>query len=180
MIVPSHAGNQRASVSRSLSHPEVYGGCAALSSSAAGQTWAGRVVGKQPARVSATATSAPESAGATSNAHLYNFCSSRTHGQQTEFPTIPEESMASASLKSLAMVHGTMYNRASNQSCCAAARAQSQASAAEAVAAMQEASTLTAELQLLRAAVQCTKTAHQQEIAQLLQSAALHQAQVNV
>ena len=71
-----------------------------------------------------------------------------------------------------------VHNKGAGQSCCAAARAQSEVAATEAVAAKQEASTLRAELQLLRAAMQHTKTAHQHEIAQLLQSAACHQAQV--
>ncbi len=113
---------------------------------------------------------------------MYSTCSSAVQAPQAGIPTIPEEGVASIlhcrSHDSSDSALGDMSNRATGQSCCAAARAQSEASAAEAVAAKQEASTLRAELQLLRAAMQRTKTAHQQEIAQLLQSAACHQAQV--
>ena len=113
---------------------------------------------------------------------MYSTGSSAAQAPQAGIPTIPEEGVAS-------ILHCSLYDssdpalgdtiiRASGQSCCAAARAQSEASAAETIAAKQEASTLRAELQLLRAAMQRTKTAHQQEITQLLQSAACQQAQV--
>ena len=113
---------------------------------------------------------------------MYGTCSLVAQTQQAGITTIPEEGVAStphrASHNSRYSAPDCAYNRATEQSCCAAARAQSEVCAAEVVAAKQEASTLRAELQLLRAAMQRTKTAHQQEIAQLLQGAACHQAQV--
>ena len=112
----------------------------------------------------------------------YSTCSSAAQPQQAGITTIPEEGVAStpycATHDNLDPLPESVYDRASGQSCCAAARAQSETSAAEAIAAKQEASTLRAELQLLRAAMQRAKTAHQQEVAQLLQSAACHQGQV--
>lgn len=113
---------------------------------------------------------------------MYSTCSSAAKPQQAGITTIPEEGVANiphrASHDNLDPFPGSVYNTASGQNCCAAARAQSESSAAEAIAAKQEASTLRAELQLLRAAMQRAKTAHQQEVAQLLQSAACHQGQV--
>ena len=115
-------------------------------------------------------------------AAMYGTCSSVVQTQQAGITTIPEEGVAStphrAPHNSRCSAPKCAYDRATEQSCCAAAKAQSEASAAEVVAAKLEASTLRAELQLLRAAMQRTKTAHQQEIAQLLQGAACHQSQV--
>ena len=134
-------------------------------------------------------TSEHPGASLSSSTSMYHTCTSSRPGaweaiqsQQNGIPTIPEEGVTSTSghisHDSASGVPKPAWNRAGNQSCCAAARAQSEAYAAEAIAAKQEASTLRAELQLLRAAMQRTKTAHQQEIAQLLQSASCHQAQV--
>lgn len=104
--------------------------------------------------------------------------------QQSDISAIPEDAASSnpdcTPHRYTEGLASHMNARSSGQSCCAAARAQSEASAAKAIAAKQEASSLRAELQLLRAAMQRVKTAHQQELAQLLQSAACHQAQVLV
>ena len=135
-------------------------------------------------------TSEHPGASLSSSTSMYHTCTSSrsaawepTQSQHNGIPTIPEEGVTSISGRishdSPSGVPKPAWNKAGNQSCCAAARAQSEAYAAEAIAAKQEASTLRAELQLLRAAMQRTKTAHQQEIAQLLQSASCHQAQVN-
>ena len=100
--------------------------------------------------------------------------------EQAGISTIPEEAVSSTTDRApQGEPCNNLYKRGIGQSCCAAARAHVEASMAEVVAAKHEASTLRAELQLLRAAMQQTKSVHQQEIAQLLQSAACHQAQVS-
>ena len=121
---------------------------------------------------------------------MYHICnSSRAVGasspwdaiqdQQAGISTIPEEAVTGTTdCVPQGEACNTLYIRGISQSCCAAAIAKVEASTAEAVAAKHEASTLRAELQLLRAAMQQTKSVHQQEIAQLLQSATCHQAQV--
>ena len=190
---------------RSDSRADMHGQPAAQSS-ALGQTWAKRVVANvsvphqdntasaEPARNADLYSRSYQPPGVPHEqreaCHMYHTCnSSRAIGasspwdaiqdEQAGISTIPEEAVSSPTDCALqGEACNDLYKRGIGQSCCAAARAQVEASMAEAVAAKHEASTLRAELQLLRAAMQQTKSVHQQEIAQLLQSAACHQAQV--
>ena len=190
---------------RSDSRADMHGHPAAQSS-ALGQTWAKRVAASagmphqdntasaEPTRNADLYSRSYQPLGAPHEqreaCHMYHTCNSSTaivasspwdaiQDEQAGISTIPEEAVSSpieCALQGEAC--NNLYKRGTGQSCWGAARAQVEASTAEAVAAKHEASTLRAELQLLRAAMQQTKSVHQQEIAQLLQSAACHQAQV--
>lgn len=191
---------------RSDSRADMHGQPAAQSS-ALGQTWAKRVAASasmphqdttasaEPARNADLYSRSSQLPGVPHEqqeaCHMYHTCNtSRATGasspwdaiqdEQAEISTIPEEAVSSLTdCAPQGKACNNLYKRGTGQSCCAAARARVEASTAEAVAAKHEASTLRAELQLLRAAMQQTKSVHQQEIAQLLQSAACHQAQVS-